>query len=91
MRVKQMTKIHNLRHELECECPGCSYIAKTTTYRSKKGRFLGFDLGNGLQVGVFSPTNSNLASIIIKGYDENRQKEINKVTEKLQGLGFSQF
>lgn len=91
MKIKQMTKIHNLKKEMECECPGCSYISRTTTHRAKKGRFLGFDLGDGLQVGVFSPANSNIANITIKGYDENRMDEINIVVKKLKGLGFNQF
>lgn len=91
LRIKEMTKVHNLRHEVEELCPDCSYISRTTTHKAKKGRFLGFDLGNGLQVGVFSPANTNMASIVIKGYDEKRQKVINQVTEKLEGLGFRRF
>ena len=83
-----MNSVHKLRPELEEEFPGCKYVSRTTTYRGVKGRFLGFDMGDGLQVGVFSRANSNTARIVVKGYDENRQDEINTVQGKLQNLGF---
>ena len=91
MRVKRMTKVHNLRHEIQEEYPDSSYISRTTTYRAKKGRFLGFDMGNGLQVGVFSPANSNIANIVVRGDQTDREEEVTHVVNKLTGLGFCQF
>lgn len=89
MRVKQMTKVHNLRHEIEEDFPGTEYVAKTINNNGVKGRFLGYDLGQGLQVGVFSQTHSNLAHILVRGYDEKRTKEIDNIKSRLHGLGFT--
>ena len=88
MKVRNMDKIHKLRSKVEEDCPGCTYISKTTTDHGKKGRLLGFDLGDGLQVGVFSRANTNMAKIIVRGDQTGREDAVNRVKDQFYQLGF---
>lgn len=81
----------NKIHKLKSEYPDYSYIAQTTTYGGRKGRFLGFDLGDNTQVGVFSQANSNTAHIVTRENENSNQEKIAGVIRKLQELGFSRY
>ena len=93
MRVKQMAFIHRLRPIVLEQIPDAQYISSDIVVDRKPGRFLGFDIGNGVRIGVYSERNSNTARIITRGtLEEDNDEMLAKaeiVMRELQNMGFS--
>lgn len=88
MRFKPASKISELLSDVQKLNPSSTYIAQTTTYNGVKGRYTGYDLGDGVSVGVFRNTNSNICRIITKGDASSKQKLVDSCKQLLVTAGF---
>lgn len=79
MRVPATYSFHTLQAKAQEICPECQYFAKTTTHKAKKGRYLGFDLGEGVSVGVFRRANSNISQLVVRGDEEAKSAKDNEI------------
>lgn len=88
MRLKEIDRVSGLSDKFQELCPNCSYISQTTTHNGVKGRYNGYDLGDGLSVGVFRVANTNTCRIITKGDVGDRQELVTACTNLLSTEGF---
>ena len=89
MIVSTTRNFHTLREKAQEVCPNCTYFSKDATFKSKRGRYLGFDLGEGVEVGVFRRANSNLSQLLVRGpadarktHDEDIRKLVGIISER---------
>jgi hypothetical protein len=91
MRTNKVKVIAGLKPKVEKIYPNCEFFSQSTTDNGEKGRYNGFVLDNGIRVGVFRKSNSNICKIVTKGDVTNNQEKVDQVVNILNAEGFPLF